>query len=160
MNDSHDRPTSAPETRNVSEVQEEAGRLSSAILGIIDLRGEVSKPGPGVSLCGERDPDRFYSVRHAWSLGKVPVADMKKGMERLKEELPGKGWKIVRYGPDSSPSKSLEMVADATEKNFSVSVRLLDRTKRPKPGAPAALISVDLTSGCFQVPKGKTVDAY
>ncbi|MEN2424227.1 hypothetical protein AABB02_39755 [Streptomyces rimosus] len=81
-------------------------------------------------------------------------------MERLREDLPAKGWTITSYGPDSSPSKSLELTADSTKKKFSVSIRLLDGTGRTEPGAPTALIYVDLASACFQVPKGKTVDEY
>ncbi|MFD3418444.1 hypothetical protein [Streptomyces decoyicus] len=153
-------PVPEPDARNVSEVREEARKISSIVLDVIDLKGEVSKPGPGVSPCGDRDSEKFYTIHHPWSLSGVPVEDMKKAMERLKTNLPGKGWKIVSYGPDASPSKSLELVADSTKKKFSISVRLLDRTKRANPGSLKALISVDLTSACFQVPKGKAVDAY
>ncbi len=83
---------------------------------------------------------------------------MKKAMERLREGLPAKGWTITSYGPDRSPSKSLELTA-VSPKKFSVSIRLLDRTRRPRPGAPS-MIYVDLTSECFQVPKNKTADKY
>ncbi|WP_244414035.1 hypothetical protein [Streptomyces hygroscopicus] len=160
VKDSGSDPGSVPDARNVSEVKGEAREISSIVLDVIDLKGEVSKPRPGVSPCGDKGPDKFYVIHHPWSLTGVPVEDMKKAMDRLKKNLPGKGWKIVSYGPDASPSKSLELVADSTEKKFSISIRLLDRTKRANPGSLEALISVDLTSACFQVPEGKSVDEY
>ncbi|WP_328386081.1 hypothetical protein OHS81_19975 [Streptomyces sp. NBC_00400] len=160
MKDSGADPGSAPDIRNISEVRREAREISSVVLDVIDLKGEVSKPGPGVSPCGDKGSDKFYTVHHPWSVTGVSVEDMKKAMERLRKNLPGKGWKIVSYGPDASPSKSLELVADSTKKKFSISIRLLDRTKRANPASLKALISADLTSACFQVPKGKAVDEY
>ncbi len=77
-------------------------------------------------------------------------------MERLKSDLPKRGWKVVKYGPDSSPSKSLELIADSTEKKFSVNVSLDDRSGEGK----ESQIMVDLVSACFRVPEGKRVDSY
>ncbi|MCZ1009186.1 hypothetical protein [Streptomyces lydicus] len=149
-----------PDVRSISEARGGAREISSSVLDVIDLKGEISKPGPGVSPCGDKGAGKFYTIHHPWSVSGVPVEEMKKAMERLRKSLPGKGWKIVSYGPDASPSKSLELVADSTKKKFSISIRLLDRTKRANPGSLKALISVDLTSACFQVPKGKVVDGY
>ncbi len=151
---------SPPDTREISVARDEAQGVSKEIFSVIGLRGKTSKPGPGVAVCGDKNPDTYYAIHHPWSLTGVPVSDMKKAMERLREGLPAKGWTITSYGPDSSPSKSLELTADSTKKKFSVSIRLLDRTGRAEPGAPTALIYVDLASACFQVPKGKTVDEY
>ncbi|MFF2811812.1 hypothetical protein ACFVT2_32495 [Streptomyces sp. NPDC058000] len=160
MKDPNNGSDHAPEIREVSTAKEEARRTSSEILSIINLQGKTSKPGPGVAACGDKPADKFYSIHHPWSLMDVPVEDMKKAMGRLNEQLPKKGWKVTSYGPDTSPSKTLELTADSLEKKSSVSIRLLDRTKRHNPGAPEALIYVDLTSECFQVPAGKTVDEY
>ncbi|MFB6534848.1 hypothetical protein ACFCY8_21325 [Streptomyces noursei] len=160
MTDTNNEPSYTPETREVPEAKQEAKALSSEILRVIGLQGEVSKPGPGVSVCGERDADKFYTIHHPWSLTGVPIDDMKKAMTRLKEELPKNGWKIVSYGPDKSPSKSLELVADSTKKKYSVNIHLYDETGRTKPNGPKSKIYVDLTSACFQAPKGKTVDEY
>ncbi|MFJ5678604.1 hypothetical protein [Streptomyces sp. NPDC093097] len=160
MKESNNSPTSAPKIRDISAAKEETERISSEILSVINLQGKTNQPGPGVAVCGEKDPGKFYSIHHPWSLVDVPVEDMKKAMERLNENLPKKGWSITSYGPDTSPSKTLELTADSPDKKFAVSIRLLDRTKRPKPGSPNALIYVDLVSECFQVPAGKTVDEY
>ncbi|MFF8789984.1 hypothetical protein [Streptomyces sp. NPDC015125] len=160
VKDSGSEPDSVPDARNISEVRGEAREISSVVLDVIDLKGQVSKPGPGVLSCADKDSDKSYAIHHPWSLTGVPVEGMKKAMERLRNNLPGKGWRIASYGPDVSPSKSIELVADSTKKKFSIRIRLLDRTKRADPGSLKALISVDLTSACFQVSKGKAVDEY
>ncbi|RXS85332.1 hypothetical protein EST92_08315 [Streptomyces sp. TM32] len=160
MTDTNKDPGYTPEAREISEVKQEATGLSGEILRAIGLQGEVSKPGPGVAVCGEENADRFYTIHHPWSLTGVPIGDMKKAMTRLKEELPKNGWKIVSYGPDKSPSKSLELVADSTKRKFSVNIHLYDETVRAKTDGPKSKIYVDLISACFQVPKGKTVDQY
>lgn len=150
-----------PETRDVSSVKNEAQELSSQLHHLMALDGKMMNTGPGVDLCGDEDPDHLYVIRHPWSVYGVPVEDMKRAMGQLKAELPRHNWKIVKFGPDSSPSKSLEIVADSTKGKFSVNITLYDRRKRSG-DAPSAskvsIIAVELASACFRVPHGKTVD--
>lgn len=160
MTESKDDLGYTPQTREISNSREDAEGVSSEIYDIIALRGKVSKGGPGVALCGDKDSDKFYVIHHPWSLRDVPIADMEAAMARLKEELPKRGWKIVSYGPDTSPAKNLELLADFTKKQYSVNIRLLDKTGRTEPDAPKSKIHVDLVSACFQVPDGKTVNEY
>lgn len=150
-----------PETRDVSSVRDEARELSTQLRNLMGLKGKVTKPGPGVDLCGDQDPDNLYVIRHPWSLYGAPVEDMKKAMERLSLELPRHNWKIVRFGPDSSPSKSLELIANSTKGKFSVDITLFDQ-RNDTGDAPSAskvsLINVELVSACFRTPHGKTVN--
>ncbi|MFI0779048.1 hypothetical protein [Streptomyces sp. NPDC021212] len=146
-----------PKGREVSRAKNDAKEASSEILEIIDLRGEVSEPGPGIAQCGGKDPEKFYRVNHMWSLSGVPVPEMQRAMTRLKEGLPKKGWKIAKYGPDGSRSKSPELVAVSVPRQFSVNIHLYDESKKTEPNAPKSLIYVFLTSDCFQVPEGGTV---
>ncbi|MFC8831276.1 hypothetical protein ACFT9I_38750 [Streptomyces sp. NPDC057137] len=132
----------------------DAATFSDQVKSIIDLPGKTSDAGPMVTPCGDRDFEKFYSVGHVWSLYDVPVEDMGKAMERLKGELPEYGWKIDRYGPDSSRAKSLELTADAAKKKFSLTITLLDRRGRSE---DPSMISVALGSACFQVPEGTKV---
>ncbi|UNO41061.1 hypothetical protein [Streptomyces sp. MST-110588] len=160
MNDSDDRLDHTPETREISDARAEVRNISAKILELINLHGKVSDRGPGVSECSGKDPGRFYSIHHRWSVTDVPVGDMKKAMASLKADLPKHGWKIFGYGPDKSPSKSLKLVAEFAEKRFFVNIHLYDESGRAKPDGPKSKIFVDLLSECFQVPKGKTVDEY
>ncbi|MEU1806217.1 hypothetical protein [Streptomyces sp. NPDC019937] len=149
-----------PKTRSVSQAREQARSLSSEIFDVIGLNGETSKPGPGVSQCADKDSDKFYKIHHPWSLSGVPIEDLKKGMTRLKEDLPKKGWKIVNYGPNNSPAKNIEMTADSTKQPFSVNIELFDNSKKPAGEKRKSLIYVDLVSACFQVPSGEKVNEY
>ncbi|MDT3396095.1 hypothetical protein RKE29_05465 [Streptomyces sp. B1866] len=152
-------PGDAPKTREVHDVEKEAQELSSQILEIINLRGKVSEPGPGVALCGEKDSEKYYVIHHPWSVAEVPVEDLRQAMTRLREEMPKKGWKVTKYGPDQSPSRSLALKADSTQKEFSVRIYLYDESRKAKPEG-VSMIYAHLASACFQVPEGKTVEEY
>ncbi|MCF6521769.1 hypothetical protein [Streptomyces sp. JJ36] len=146
-----------PERREIGAARSDAKQLSSQLLDILNLDGKVTEPGPGVSLCEGRDTDKFFKIRHPWSVYDVPVEDMERAMEKLREALPERGWEVTSYGPDESRAKSLTLFADSTEKKFTAQVKLLDR--RGRSDHPSG-ITVTLVSACFQVPEGQTVDEY
>ena len=149
-----------PDVREISQAKTEARGISSELYDIIGLQGKVTGTGPGVALCDGKDYGKYYVIHHPWGLTDLPIEELRKGMDRLKKGMPNSGWKIVKYGPDTSPSKSLEIIADSTKAKFSVNIRLFDESKRTEPDAPKSMIVVDLVSACFQVPKGKRVDEY
>jgi hypothetical protein len=149
-----------PKTRSVSQAREQARSLSSEIFDVIGLNGETSKPGPGVAQCADKDSDKFYKIHHPWSLSGVSIDDLKKGMTRLKKDLPKKGWGITQYGPNNSQAKNLELTADSTKQPFSVNIELFDNSKKSGDEKRKSLIYVDLVSACFQVPEGEKVDEY
>ncbi|MEK8144917.1 hypothetical protein NKH18_35455 [Streptomyces sp. M10(2022)] len=74
-------------------------------------------------------------------------------MEQLKEELPKHGWKIVKYGPNTSKNKDLTLTADNDKKKVSVKVTHMAKFD------PATL-SLDLVSGCYKVPDGEEVERF
>ncbi|MFI1797026.1 hypothetical protein ACH427_06640 [Streptomyces sp. NPDC020379] len=152
-----------PQVREVESVRTEAKDLSSQILDAISLKGRVSEPGPGVSRCDE-DPEHLYKIHHAWSLWGVPESDMERSMDRLKAELPKRGWKVASYGRDKSLAKNLELVADSINFKFSVDITFMDKRRSSEYDAPHASkesgIMVNLESACFSVPDGKTVEGY
>ncbi|MBW1602537.1 hypothetical protein JJV70_10540 [Streptomyces sp. JJ66] len=150
-----------PLVREVESVREGARKVSSELLDIIALQGKVSEPGPGVGLCGERDPDTFYTISHPWSLTEVPVPQMEQAMQRLYEELPKRGWEIISYGPAESEARSLTLIADYNEgdKRFSVNAQLRD-SRNKGANANASRILVTVVSACYQVPEGQVVEGY
>ncbi|MGW2327143.1 hypothetical protein ACWC5C_15395 [Streptomyces sp. NPDC001700] len=149
-----------PKKRSVPQAREQARTLSSEIFDVIGLNGETSKPGPGVSQCTDKDSDKFYKIHHPWSLSGIPIEDLKKGMTRLKEDLPKKGWKVVKYGPNNSKAKNIDLTADSKKQPFSVNIELFDKSDKPGEGRNNSLIYVDLVSACFQVPEGEKMDEY
>ncbi|WP_406218592.1 hypothetical protein [Streptomyces decoyicus] len=140
--------------RDVSRAERDGGGLSRQIFTMMGLKNAKStEPGPHAALCEARDPEGYYMVRHAWAVHGVPFEGLKQAMERLKKKMPEKGWRIVKYGPDISPAKTLELIADSTGKKFSVAVHLLDERRKGR----ESRIAVSLASTCHEVTAGKTV---
>ncbi|MCA6095047.1 hypothetical protein LE181_23105 [Streptomyces sp. SCA3-4] len=165
MKESSKDESSTPEVRDIEIAQRQAKDLSSQILESMGLRGRTSNPGPGVAVCEERDSKYFYRIHHPWSLWGPPVSDMKSAMDRLKVNLPERGWKVTSYGAnESSAAKSLELTADAPGQKFAINVTLFNKDQSGEFDGPRASkesrIMVDLVSECFRVPEGKKVDRY
>lgn len=144
----------SPEVRRVEDAREEARQIASELYDLSGLDAERTKPGPRVSLCDDKDSDTFYTINYPFSLHGVPFVELQAGMERLKKQLPAQ-WEIVSYGPDSSPSRSIRMVADAMQWRFSVSIRLIKAAK-----TRSDMLYIHLVSGCFEVPEGEKVVEY
>ncbi|GGU66980.1 MULTISPECIES: hypothetical protein [Streptomyces] len=159
MNDQADANVPKPVgTRSVDEVDAETKQISSQILDIIAVKGVTSKSGPGVSTCDGAERGKLFLMRHPWSLTGASDAELAKAMNRLKEDLPKHGWKIVGYGPNSSKAKSLELTADHIEKKFAVKVELWEKNSGGDSNEPTLLVNV--VSACYQVPEGQRVDGY
>ncbi|MFE7932162.1 hypothetical protein ACFU6S_26235 [Streptomyces sp. NPDC057456] len=136
------------EVRDGETVKAEVEQTSSRILEIMALKGKVTDTGAMTTRCTDYDSDQeVYRSRHPWSVYQVPVADMEKAMERLREELPKKGWKIVKDGADDSAAKSPQIVAQSKGDEFAVDVRLLDERKY---GDDPSLIEVTVESACYK----------
>jgi len=138
---------------DVDKAREKAKGVSSQIYDLINLpSAKVTEPGPSISTC-EQDPEHLYQTVHPWSVYGVPEDELKAGFQRLRDGLPGKGWKIVRYGPNKSRNKTLELTADSKTEPFSVDAELwvssptAGREKEPK-------ILINIVSGCWRAPKG------
>ncbi|MET8378440.1 hypothetical protein [Streptomyces microflavus] len=157
----HQADSSSPKpvgTRSVDDVDAETKQISSQILDIMAVKGTMSKSGPGVSTCEGADRGKLFLMRHPWSLTGPSDAELMKAMTRLKEDLPKHGWKVVRYGPNSSKAKSLELTADHVEKKFAVKVEFWEENSGGDTNDPTLLVNV--VSACYQVPEGEKVDRY
>jgi hypothetical protein len=134
--------------RDGDAVKAEVEQASSRILEIMALKGKVTDTGAMSTRCADYDPEEeVYRARHPWSVYQAPVADMQKAMDRLRDELPKRGWKIVKDGVDNSPAKSPQLVAQSNEDEFAVDVRLLDERKY---GDDPSLIEVTVESACYR----------
>ncbi|MER8046783.1 hypothetical protein [Streptomyces sp. NPDC094032] len=145
--------------RDQDEVNAETKKVSSELFDLIAVQGTASKAGAGVRSCEGLDREKFYTMFHPWSLSAKTDDELAQAMERLRTELPKRGWKIVKYGPDDSPAKSLELTADNDERKFGVHVSFWKaRTVLGKPKPP--MLMIDVISGCYQVPDGQKVEHY
>ncbi|MFE0699358.1 hypothetical protein [Streptomyces sp. NPDC058872] len=161
MSNGGDAKTDEPKVvgvRDQDEVNAETKKVSSEIYDLIGVQGSASKAGAGVQPCRGLDRERFYKVFHPWSLTASTDEELARAMERLKVELPRHGWKIVGYGPDSSPSENLELTADHDERKFGVHVSFWRKDSGGDTNPP--MLRIDVVSGCYQVPEGQTVEHY
>ncbi|GLF97561.1 hypothetical protein [Streptomyces yaizuensis] len=129
-------------------------QVSSEILDLVGVKGDATEPGPRVSECGgDRDRETYYQMRHPWSLVPAPGQRLDGVMERLRDELPKHGWKIVQFERDNSRNQNFRLTADHDDRKFSVRVVHLAKNEPPQ-------LSITIVSGCYQVLDGQRVDRY
>ncbi|MEV0775083.1 hypothetical protein ACIBLA_17730 [Streptomyces sp. NPDC050433] len=137
-------------TSSTADAADRAEQVSSELYDLIGIKGKASEAGPGVSECGDKDPEKYFQIFHAWTFTPAS-ADLLDGvMERLRAELPKHGWKVVKYGPDTSKNKNLSLTADNDEKKHSVKIGHFAKDESPN-------LNLMVASGCYQVPDGEKV---
>ncbi|MEW1723199.1 hypothetical protein [Streptomyces sp. NPDC093109] len=139
----------------MDDVKSAAEKTSSQILDIIAVKGRVSEPGPGVTTCEGAAPGQLFTVYHPWSITGSSEEELGKAMFRLKDELPGAGWRIVQYGPNSSRDRTLELTADHAAKKFGLNVEFWKQGEGDD-GKPRLVVNV--VSACYEAPDGEDVD--
>lgn len=136
------------DVRNGEMVQTEVEEASSRILEIMALKGKVTETGAMISRCSDYAPEEeVYRARHPWSVYDLPVPDLERAMDRLREELPKEGWKIVKDGVDDTPAKSPQILAESKGKKFAADIQMLDNRKY---GDDPSLILVAVESACYR----------
>ncbi|MDX3502979.1 hypothetical protein PV689_13735 [Streptomyces sp. ATCC51928] len=138
--------TDAP-VRVSSEVQDEVEKVSSSILEILSLKAKMTESGAMISPCKEG----AYRAHHPWGVFGPPAEDLGEAMDRLRSQLPKKGWKIVKDGPDGSQARSPQIVADSADGKFSVDARF-----HGKRSDDPAQLEVTVQSACFRPEPGST----
>ncbi|WP_211124506.1 hypothetical protein [Streptomyces yatensis] len=143
------KPADTVDVRDVGTMEKKTEKMSSMILDIIDLKkAKVTEPGPGALPCSKYPDDAgVQRMHHPWSVYDVPFDDLSRSFERLRTELPQHDWKIVKDGPDGSPAKTPQIVANSTRDHFSADIRLLDQRRHPD---KTSLIAVTVVSDCFR----------
>ncbi|MFF4182190.1 hypothetical protein ACFYZ9_03285 [Streptomyces sp. NPDC001691] len=152
-NDSQEIPAAGVSTtRDAADAME---KVSSELYDLIGIKGKTSSTQPGVKECGGKDRDRYFSIFHPWDItpASTSTAELEGVVERMRQELPKHGWKVVEYGRDTSMNKNLSLTADNDEKK--VSVKLGAHAK----GTPPSL-GLMIVSGCYQVPDGQQVQHF
>ncbi|MFF6779200.1 hypothetical protein ACFY8W_37390 [Streptomyces sp. NPDC012637] len=123
-------------------------KTSSRVLEMLAIKGKVTDTGAMTARCADYDEeDEVYRARHPWSVYGVPFADMQKAFDHLRTELPKNGWRIVKDGVDGSKSKSPQILAESSGREFAIDVRLY---KASKVGNAPALINIAVESACYK----------
>ncbi|MEW2292541.1 hypothetical protein ABZ719_07515 [Streptomyces sp. NPDC006743] len=127
--------------------------VSSQIYDFTGVPGKASEPGPGVKQCEGKDPKTHFVVYHPWNFAPTKAEELDTAMENLKKKLNTGGWVIKDVYHDNSPNKALNLIADNDSKK--VSVWIVEYSKDATPS-----LGINVTSGCYQVPDGQTVDHF
>lgn len=140
-------------TRTSSDAADDTEKLSSEIYDAIGIRGKASDSRPGVMDCGDKDREKYFRVFHKWSFYPAAPNELAAVMERLREQLPKQGWKVVEYGEDTSANRNLNLTADNDGKMASVNIVHRAKNNPPK-------LSLMVVTGCYQVPDGAKVERF
>ncbi|MEC4017130.1 hypothetical protein [Streptomyces sp. H27-D2] len=147
-----------PATRKVEKARGTAEGISSKILDMAGIKGAKATESGAVASSCEMDEEDLYVMRHPWAISGVPFEELSAGFQRIRDNLSKGGWRINKYGPDRSPSKSLRILADSEKEQYSVMVVLRDRRKPNEMNSSNAsrvsIIEVDVVSACFRSPDG------
>lgn len=133
----------------VAAVKEVSGELHR----FAGVPGKASEPGPGVKECAGKDPDAYFTVYHPWNFAPSEPGDLDVAMENLKKRLHTGGWVTERVYRDNSRNKALNLIADNDAKKVSVWIVQYSEDAAPSLG-------INVTSGCYRVPEGETVDHF
>ncbi|MFG3011815.1 hypothetical protein ACGFZB_15380 [Streptomyces cinerochromogenes] len=140
-------------TSTSSDAADAVEAVSSGIYDLIGVKGKTSDSRATVTECSGKDPDTYFRVLHPWSFTPASPGDLDAAMQRLREALPKHGWKIVEYGPDTSKNKNMRLTADNDAEKASVHIIQMAKDNPP-------MLSVDVISGCYQVPDGQKVEHF
>jgi hypothetical protein len=146
-----DIPTAGTSTS--SDAADEIEGVSSGIYDLIGVKGKTSESRATVTECAGKDPDKYFRILHPWSFTPASSADLETAMRQLKAALPKHGWKIVEYGPDTSKNKNVRLTADNDAQKAGVHIVQMAKDNPP-------MLSVDVVSGCYQVPDGQEVEHF
>ncbi|MFB7595497.1 hypothetical protein [Streptomyces sp. NPDC056160] len=138
-------------TATTDEAVASVKAVSSQIYDFVGVPGSASQPGPGVKACPGKEPRRYFQVYHPWNFKPKSGADNDVAMRNLEKKLSTGGWVLKRSYRDTSANKNLNLVADNDSRK--VSVWIVAYSKRVTPS-----IGIEVTSGCYQVPEGETVE--
>ncbi|WP_432013864.1 hypothetical protein [Streptomyces cucumeris] len=150
-----------PKTMHPEQAIKIASKLSSDLYDMVRLQGKVSPAGPGAATGNEKERD--YAVQHFWSISQLPPKDLTRGFNRLRDELPKKGWRVTHSGPANSTARQLEIEAVHEKDEYSLSVELLIRSTRKDQSSHASKddrIRFSVGSPTYRAPEGVDPDDY
>ncbi|MDT0310299.1 hypothetical protein RM780_25605 [Streptomyces sp. DSM 44917] len=140
-----------PTTKSIDRARSEARDLSSYLLDSTGIEGEISEPGPGVSVC-EADPNdvSLYTMRHPWTIYGVAVEVLERGRDNLREQLLQDGWEILVDEEMNNQDRTPRLLFESRETEYALDVRLTHREgNRPQ-------LVITAQSACFRTPEGET----
>ncbi|NKI41733.1 hypothetical protein [Streptomyces physcomitrii] len=140
-----------PKSRSVQAVESEIAKLSSTVRDTLRIKARATESGPYADRCesaGE-ESGKLYRVTHPWSAYGVGNEVLEQGMAHLREDLPRRGWKVVKVGEDGSRNKNMQILAVHLRTRSQAEITWLKGLDGHE-----ALIEVDVYSRCFRSERG------
>ncbi|MFJ2114787.1 MULTISPECIES: hypothetical protein [unclassified Streptomyces] len=155
MKTDEDRLGYKPEVRKIQAAKQEVNDISSRLLDWMRIEGKTTEVGAGVNVCEAVDPDleRYYTIRHPWSVYDLRKGTFEEAMQNLREQLPRNGWKIIKDDVTNSSAQNPEISAVNSESHHVISIEWA----RKRSGGLKQIISVDIDSRCYRAPKGTDI---
>lgn len=142
------------EVRNEQATKKNVENASSEILDIMALKGKLTQSGALSTPCPSyASEDKVHRMRHPWSIYGVSGQDLEQALNRVRKELPTKGWKIIKDGPDKSQAKLPQIVANSPDGHMSADIRLW---VEPAGSKRSSMIEVTVVSDCFRSDESAT----
>ncbi|MFV0129385.1 hypothetical protein ACLGI4_17020 [Streptomyces sp. HMX112] len=156
---SGDGPAYDPQPKQLTQAKDLVRNQSSAIYDTSGL-GEASSGAPDAAPCD--GVEHGFRVRHFWSMYSPSADRLKQAMDRLRKELPAKGWKVVRFATADSEAKQLQLAVEHEKEHHTATIELLLPSTYEKPSKwqkqSRDRLSVALTSPCYTDPEYKIGD--
>lgn len=143
-----------PKVRKVGHSEEEVNKISHAVLSWMDAEGKTTEFGASGGTCDAVDPnfEKYYSVRHPWSIIRLESGTFKNAMENLRQQLPKHGWHITKDGKTNSPARNPEIIAVQPKSHHTMVIEWT-KNRAEKKGKTESII-VRVNSRCYRAPQG------
>ncbi|MFI8940459.1 hypothetical protein [Streptomyces syringium] len=109
-----------PEQMSVSAAKDLARRQSSLILDTSGLKRETTNGAPIVSAC--KEVEHGYRVTHSWKVYGSSQEELTQALERLREKLPERGWKVHRFEHAKSKARQMQLDVEDVRQHHTVTI--------------------------------------
>ncbi|MFI1013513.1 hypothetical protein [Streptomyces sp. NPDC020965] len=134
------------ESRTTDSVREDIERVSADLVRLVKPRGKRTLSIAEMAWCDGYDPRSWiFRFDHPWSVYGVPFEELTRTVERLRTELPGKGWKLA--GDGGTAGEPSRIAAESADGKFTLDVELVDNRKNPP---DVSMVMFTVRTGCYQ----------
>ncbi|MFI1398998.1 hypothetical protein [Streptomyces sp. NPDC020681] len=149
-----------PEKKAVADAKALVRSRSSIILDATGLKATATNGAPHATPCEE--VEHGYRIKHFWKIQGPSKPELSAALQRLKEELPKRGWKVYRFEQAKSKNRQMQLDVEETKLHHTVTIEEdfvptgPDASKWEKQGRDGLLVALD--SPCYVDPAYKTGD--
>jgi hypothetical protein len=122
-----------PTVLSVQTALAKAKRYSSEIHTTAGFTGGRTTPEGPLLLQGPHGVKHSFYVEHNWAVYDLDDATLGEGFHRLREEMPGKGWKVEFYGTAHDAAHTPTLDIEHRSDHFTVRIQWWHTTSAGRP---------------------------